>query len=34
MGGQLTLESPGLDQGATATLKLPAASPEPLAPQR
>jgi signal transduction histidine kinase len=33
MGGQLTLESPGLDQGATATLKLPATEARPLAPQ-
>lgn len=31
MGGQLTLESPGVNQGATATLKLPASGP--LTPQ-
>ncbi|WP_224248534.1 trifunctional serine/threonine-protein kinase/ATP-binding protein/sensor histidine kinase [Hyalangium gracile] len=33
MGGQLTLESPGLDQGATATLTLPMSGPEKLLAQ-
>jgi predicted ATPase/signal transduction histidine kinase/tRNA A-37 threonylcarbamoyl transferase component Bud32 len=33
MGGQLTLESAGLGQGATATLTLPTSGPEPVAAQ-